>query len=70
MFESKVPRRYIWSVCPDCPVDDDPTEPKYLEAAVQSLAKFNEESEQALYFSVLNVTRASMQVSQGSSDLL
>ncbi|KAK2531107.1 hypothetical protein Q9966_008954 [Columba livia] len=56
-----VPPRYIWSVCPDCPVDDDPTEPKYLEAAVQSLAKFNEESEQAHYFSVLDVTRASMQ---------
>ncbi|XP_065700407.1 fetuin-B isoform X1 [Patagioenas fasciata] len=56
-----VPSRYIWSVCPDCPVDDSPTEPKYLEVAVQSLAKFNEESEQAHYFSVLNVTRASMQ---------
>ncbi|NXW92929.1 FETUB protein, partial [Alopecoenas beccarii] len=56
-----VPPRYIWSVCPDCPVDGCPTEPKYLEAAVQSLAKFNAESEQAHYFSVLNVTRASMQ---------
>ncbi|XP_010308958.1 fetuin-B [Balearica regulorum gibbericeps] len=56
-----VPPRYIWSVCPDCPVDDCPTEPKYLEAAVQSLAKFNEKSEQPHYFSVLNVTRASMQ---------
>ncbi|NWW94381.1 FETUB protein, partial [Rhynochetos jubatus] len=56
-----VPPRYIWRVCPDCPVDDCPTEPKYLEAAAQSLAKFNEESEQTHYFSVLNVTRASMQ---------
>ncbi|NWH63366.1 FETUB protein, partial [Geococcyx californianus] len=56
-----VPPRYIWSVCPDCPVDDCPTEPKYLETAVQSLAKFNEESKQTHYFSVLNVTRASMQ---------
>ncbi|KAF1489846.1 Fetuin-B, partial [Megadyptes antipodes antipodes] len=56
-----VPPRYIWTVCPDCPVDDCPTEPKYLEAAVQSLAKFNAESEQTHYFSVLNVTRASMQ---------
>ncbi|XP_072200948.1 fetuin-B [Excalfactoria chinensis] len=56
-----VPPRYIWGVCPDCPVDDCPTEPKYLEAAVKSLAKFNEESEQTHYFSVLNVTRASMQ---------
>uniref|UniRef100_A0A8C3BBI9 Fetuin B n=1 Tax=Cairina moschata TaxID=8855 RepID=A0A8C3BBI9_CAIMO len=56
-----VPPRYIWAVCPDCPVDDCPTEPKYLEAAVQSLGKFNEESERTHYFSVLNVTRASMQ---------
>uniref|UniRef100_A0A8C3P0K7 Fetuin B n=1 Tax=Cyanoderma ruficeps TaxID=181631 RepID=A0A8C3P0K7_9PASS len=56
-----VPRRYIWSVCPDCPVDDSPDKPEYLEAAVQSLAKFNRESEQTHYFSVLNVTRASMQ---------
>ncbi|NXN98222.1 FETUB protein, partial [Rhinopomastus cyanomelas] len=56
-----VPRRYIWTVCPDCPVYDNPTDPKYLEAAAQSLAKFNEESEQTHYFSVLSVTRASMQ---------
>ncbi|XP_009506772.2 fetuin-B [Phalacrocorax carbo] len=56
-----VPRRYIQTACPDCPVDDCPTEPSYLEAAVKSLAKFNEESEQTHYFSVLNVTRASMQ---------
>ncbi|NWV77581.1 FETUB protein, partial [Dasyornis broadbenti] len=57
----QVPRRYIWSICPDCPVDDSPTKPEYLEAAVRSLAKFNGESEQTHYFSVLNVTRASMQ---------
>ncbi|NXX44382.1 FETUB protein, partial [Tricholaema leucomelas] len=56
-----VPHRYIWKICPDCPVDDNPNDPKYLEAAIQSLAKFNEESEQTHYFSVLNVTRASMQ---------
>ncbi|KAK4820119.1 hypothetical protein QYF61_020494 [Mycteria americana] len=56
-----VPPRYIHKGCPDCPVDDCPTEPRYLEAAVQSLAKFNEESQQTHYFSVLNVTRASMQ---------
>ncbi|XP_014727055.1 PREDICTED: fetuin-B [Sturnus vulgaris] len=56
-----VPRRYIWSVCPDCPVDDSPTKPEYSETAARSLAKFNEESEETHYFSVLNVTRASMQ---------
>jgi len=69
-LNKKVPPRYIWGVCPDCPVDDCPTEPRYLETAVKSLAKFNEESEQTHYFSVLNVTRGSMQVSQGSHDLL
>ncbi|KFP27852.1 Fetuin-B, partial [Colius striatus] len=56
-----VPPRYIWRLCPDCPLDDYPSEPKYLEAAVQCLAKFNEESEQTHYFSLVNVTRASMQ---------
>ncbi|XP_025926773.1 fetuin-B [Apteryx rowi] len=56
-----VPRRNIWATCPDCPAPDCPTEPKYLEIAVQSLAKFNEKSEQTHYFSVLNVTKASMQ---------
>ncbi|NXH17004.1 FETUB protein, partial [Bucco capensis] len=56
-----VPPRYIWIACPDCPVDDSPTKPQYLEAAAQSLAKFNEESEQTHYFFVLNVTKASMQ---------
>ncbi|XP_063264258.1 fetuin-B [Prinia subflava] len=56
-----VPRRYISSACPDCPVDAPPDQPQYLEAAVALLAKFNAESEQTHYFSVLNVTRASMQ---------
>ncbi|NXP34405.1 FETUB protein, partial [Leiothrix lutea] len=56
-----VPRRYIWSICPDCPADDSPDTPEYLKTAVRSLAKFNAESEQTHYFSVLNVTRASMQ---------
>ncbi|NXJ65978.1 FETUB protein, partial [Rostratula benghalensis] len=57
----QVPPRYVWRVCPDCPVDDCPTEPKYLEAAARSLAKFNQQSQQPRYFSVLSVTRASMQ---------
>ncbi|NWR50097.1 FETUB protein, partial [Regulus satrapa] len=55
------PRRYIWSVCPDCPADDSPTKPEYSEAAERCLAKFNGESEQTHYFSLLNVTRGSMQ---------
>ncbi|NXU48542.1 FETUB protein, partial [Turnix velox] len=56
-----VPPRHVQRVCPDCPIDDCPTEPRYLDAAAQSLAKFNTESEQTRYFSLLNVTRASMQ---------
>ncbi|KAM4659829.1 LOW QUALITY PROTEIN: fetuin-B [Amazona ochrocephala] len=60
-----VPPGYIWTVCPDCPVDENPTEPKDLEAAVQSLAKFNVESEQTHYFPVLNVSRALMQWVEG-----
>ncbi|NXO26128.1 FETUB protein, partial [Cisticola juncidis] len=56
-----VPRRYISSVCPDCPLDVAPDQPEYLEAAAACLAKFNAESEQTHYFSLLNVTRASMQ---------
>ncbi|NXA05613.1 FETUB protein, partial [Sapayoa aenigma] len=56
-----VPPSYIGSICPDCPLDDNPTKLMYLDTAVQSLAKFNKESEQTHYFSVLNVTRASMQ---------
>ncbi|RMC02004.1 hypothetical protein DUI87_21166 [Hirundo rustica rustica] len=43
------------------PADDSPDKPEYLQAAAQSLAKFNKESEQTHYFSVLNITRASMQ---------
>ncbi|NXG74361.1 FETUB protein, partial [Baryphthengus martii] len=56
-----VPPKYIGTLCPDCPIDASPTGPMYLETAVQCLAKFNEESEQTHYFSILNVTRASMQ---------
>ncbi|KYO20501.1 fetuin-B precursor isoform B [Alligator mississippiensis] len=56
-----VPTRSILMLCPDCPIFGCPTEPKYLETAVVSLAKFNSESTEAHYFSVLNVTKASMQ---------
>ncbi|NXY90959.1 FETUB protein, partial [Alcedo cyanopectus] len=60
-----VSRRYIWTLCPDCPVDDPPNDPRYSAAAFQCLAKFNEESEQTNYFSVLEVTRAAMQWMNG-----
>nr|XP_006138536.1 fetuin-B isoform X1 [Pelodiscus sinensis]XP_006138537.1 fetuin-B isoform X2 [Pelodiscus sinensis] len=56
-----VPSSSIVRLCPDCPTPGCPTEPKYLEAAVVSLDKFNKESKEAHLFSVLNVTKASMQ---------
>ncbi|XP_065267448.1 fetuin-B-like [Emys orbicularis] len=62
-----VPSSSFLRICPDCPVPGCPTEPKYLETAVVSLAKFNKESEQAHSFSVLNVTKASMQWVVGPS---
>uniref|UniRef100_A0A8C8REX1 Fetuin B n=1 Tax=Pelusios castaneus TaxID=367368 RepID=A0A8C8REX1_9SAUR len=62
-----VPSSSFLRLCPDCPIRGCPTEPKYLEAAVVSLAKFNKESEQTHYFSVLNVTKASMQWVVGPS---
>ncbi|CAM5137963.1 unnamed protein product [Eretmochelys imbricata] len=62
-----VPSSSFLRICPDCPVPDCPTEPKYLETAAVSLAKFNKESEQAHHFSVLNVTKASMQWVVGPS---
>ncbi|EMP27490.1 Alpha-2-HS-glycoprotein [Chelonia mydas] len=63
----KVPSSSFLRICPDCPVPGCPTEPKYLETAAVSLAKFNKESEQAHHFSVLNVTKASMQWVVGPS---
>lgn len=58
-----VSRRKIHSMCPDCPSPSptDLSDPKVLEAATESLAKFNKESTLKLY-SLFKVTRASSQV--------
>ncbi|KAG8525006.1 Fetuin-B, partial [Galemys pyrenaicus] len=48
-------------MCPDCPSPSDLSNPKVLEAATESLAKFNRESPSKQY-SVVKVTRASSQV--------
>ncbi|XP_074860538.1 fetuin-B [Carettochelys insculpta] len=56
-----VPSSSVLRICPDCPIPGCPTEPKYLETAVVSLDKFNKESDQVHFFSVLNVSKASMQ---------
>ncbi|XP_060098613.1 fetuin-B-like [Heteronotia binoei] len=61
------PASAIAKFCPDCPVPGDPTEPRFLEAATLSLAKFNAESNHTHYFNVHNVTRARSQWVVGPS---
>ncbi|KAL8188096.1 UNVERIFIED_CONTAM: hypothetical protein K2H54_061224 [Gekko kuhli] len=65
-----VPAAVIAKMCPDCPTPKDPTEPECLEAATQSLAKFNAESNHTHYFKVHNVTRASYQWVVGPSNFV
>lgn len=49
-------------LCPDCPTHGDPKDPKFLEAAKLTLAKFNAESNHTHYYAVLQVTKATSQV--------
>ncbi|ELV09449.1 Fetuin-B [Tupaia chinensis] len=55
-----VARRRIQFTCPDCPGPINPSYPQVLEAATQSLAKYNNESTSKQY-SLVKVTRASSQ---------
>ncbi|KAF6118637.1 fetuin B [Phyllostomus discolor] len=55
-----VSRRKISSMCPDCPVPSELSDPKVLEVVHESLAKFNNESVSKQY-SLFKVTKASMQ---------
>uniref|UniRef100_A0A5F9DCH4 Fetuin B n=1 Tax=Oryctolagus cuniculus TaxID=9986 RepID=A0A5F9DCH4_RABIT len=57
-----VSRRKIHSKCPDCPSPSriDKSDPRVLEAAVESLAKFNRESTSKQY-SLVKVTKATSQ---------
>lgn len=48
-------------MCPDCPGPVDLSDPRVLEAATESLAKFNSESPSKQY-SLVKVTRATSQV--------
>lgn len=48
-------------MCPDCPGPIDLSDPKVMEAATESLAKFNSENPSKQY-SVVKVTRATGQV--------
>ncbi|XP_037380441.1 fetuin-B-like [Talpa occidentalis] len=55
-----VSRRSIHLICPDCPSPSDLSDPKVLEAATESLAKYNSESTSKQY-SLVKVTKASTQ---------
>ncbi|XP_006884229.1 PREDICTED: fetuin-B [Elephantulus edwardii] len=55
-----VSRRQIHMICPDCPSPTNLSDPNVLEAATESLAKFNRESPSKQY-SLVKVTRASSQ---------
>ncbi|XP_027268791.2 fetuin-B [Cricetulus griseus] len=55
-----VSQRKIQSMCPDCPFPVDLSAPSVLEAATESLAKFNRENPSKQY-SLVKVTRATTQ---------
>ncbi|CAO2631395.1 Fetub [Lemmus lemmus] len=61
-----VSRRQINTRCPDCPGPIGLSDPKVMEAAMESLAKFNSENPSKQY-SVLKVTRATGQWVVGPS---
>ncbi|XP_012412725.1 fetuin-B isoform X3 [Trichechus manatus latirostris] len=58
----EISRRAISRMCPDCPVPSptDLSDPSVLEAATQSLAKYNNESTSKQY-SLVKITKASSQ---------
>lgn len=60
---STVSRRSVHMTCPDCPspVPTEKSNPKVLEAATESLAKYNRESTSKKY-SLVEVTQATSQV--------
>ncbi|XP_015455373.1 fetuin-B isoform X2 [Pteropus alecto] len=55
-----VSRRKIHRMCPDCPSPDDLSNPRVLEAATESLAKYNNENTLKQY-ALFKVTKASSQ---------
>ncbi|XP_030071865.1 fetuin-B [Microcaecilia unicolor] len=62
-----VSREKINMMCPDCPIASSPDTPIFLETAEKTLQKFNQESNETHYFTILNVTKASMQWVVGPS---
>ncbi|XP_032217379.1 fetuin-B [Mustela erminea] len=55
-----VSRRGIHTMCPDCPFPTNLSDPEYLEAALESLSKYNSENPSKQY-SLVQVTQASRQ---------
>lgn len=58
---STVSRSKIQNMCPDCPIPANFSDPKVLETATETLARFNSDSELGQY-SLVKVTKASSQV--------
>ncbi|XP_012587281.1 PREDICTED: fetuin-B-like isoform X3 [Condylura cristata] len=65
-YREAISRRRIQQLCPECPSPIDVSDPKVLEAATESLAKYNRESTLKQY-SLVKVTRASSQWAFGPS---
>lgn len=61
----QVPATVIVDICPDCPTTERLDEPIIVETANLSLQKFNRGSGLANYFTLLNLTGASMQWVEG-----
>ncbi|XP_023381196.1 fetuin-B isoform X3 [Pteropus vampyrus] len=55
-----ISRRKVHRMCPDCPSPDDLSDPRVLEAATESLAKYNNENTLKQY-ALFKVTKASSQ---------
>lgn len=63
LLASTVSKKKIYMTCPDCPssIPTDSSNRQVLEAATESLAKYNNENTSKQY-SLFKVTRASSQV--------
>ncbi|XP_054646647.1 fetuin-B-like isoform X2 [Dunckerocampus dactyliophorus] len=63
----EVPATEVLDMCPDCPIAENVNEPVIKDIAHLSLLRFNEERHFAHYFTLENITRASIQWVVGPS---